>query len=92
MTQADIQKNYTEKIQHFDSSYQNSNLRNDFTYNSPHVSKITDADINNQQVGWCIQLGLLIKRNFLNTIRLPQTSYVKLIVTVVTALFTIILF
>jgi ABC-type multidrug transport system permease subunit len=34
----------------------------------------------------------LIKRNFLNTVRLPQTSYVKLIVTVVTALFTIILF
>jgi hypothetical protein len=34
----------------------------------------------------------LIKRNFLNIIRLPQTSYVKLIVTVVTAAFTIILF
>jgi ABC-type multidrug transport system ATPase subunit len=54
LTQADIQNNYIEKIKHFDSSYQNSNLRNDFNYNSPHVSKITDADINNQQVGWCI--------------------------------------
>lgn len=38
------------------------------------------------------QLGLLIKRNFLNLIRLPQTSYVKLIVTIITAAFTIILF
>jgi hypothetical protein len=28
----------------------------------------------------------------MNTLRLPQTSYVKLIVTIVTALFTIVLF
>lgn len=33
-----------------------------------------------------------MKRNFLNTLRLPQTSYVKLIVTIITAIFTIILF
>ena len=92
LTQADILSNYANKIMHFDQSYQHSNLRNDYAFNSPLVSRITEADINNQQVSWCYQLGLLIKRNFLNTIRLPQTSYVKLIVTVITALFTIILF
>lgn len=37
-------------------------------------------------------MGLLLKRNFLNTARLPQTSYVKLIVTIITAVFAIILF
>ncbi len=34
----------------------------------------------------------MINRNFLNIIRLPQTSYVKIVVTVITAIFTIILF
>lgn len=43
-------------------------------------------------MAWFYQLGLLMKRNFLNTLRLPQTSYVKLIVTIITAVFTIILF
>jgi hypothetical protein len=81
-----------EKIRYFDEKYNSSNLRCDYSYMSPQVSKITDEDVSNQQVGWCYQLGLLIKRNFLNTIRLPQTSYVKLIVTIITAVFTIILF
>ena len=56
------------------------------------MTPITDEDISNQQVAWFYQLGLLMKRNFLNTLRLPQTSYVKLIVTIITAAFTIILF
>lgn len=43
-------------------------------------------------MSWIYQFGLLLKRNFLNIIRLPQTSYVKLIVTIITAIFTIILF
>jgi hypothetical protein len=34
----------------------------------------------------------LAKRNLKNIIRLPQTSRVKLIVTIVTAIFTMILF
>lgn len=38
------------------------------------------------------QFKLLAKRNFLNTLRLPQTSYVKVLVTVITALFAILLF
>lgn len=59
---------------------------------SNQVSKITHEDIYQEQVSWFYQLGLLLRRNFLNTVRLPQTSYVKLIVTIITALFTIILF
>ena len=41
---------------------------------------------------WAYQFGLLAKRNFLNLIRLPQTSYVKLLTTCMTALFAILLF
>lgn len=42
--------------------------------------------------GFFFQLWLLSKRNFLNFIRLPQTSYVKLLTVVVTAIFTVLLF
>jgi hypothetical protein len=59
---------------------------------SPDVSEITEADVSLNDAKWCYQFGLLLKRNFLNTIRLPETSYVKLIVTIITAIFTIILF
>lgn len=41
---------------------------------------------------WCFQFNLLAKRNFLNLIRLPQTSYVKVITTCVTAGFAALLF
>lgn len=41
---------------------------------------------------WCYQFSLLAQRNFVNIMRLPQTSYVKLIVTILTALFCIVLF
>lgn len=36
---------------------------------------------------WTYQFRLLATRNFLNVIRLPQTSYVKLTTTCVTATF-----
>lgn len=41
---------------------------------------------------WVYQYGLLAKRNFLNVVRLPNTSYVKVIVTVITAILCIVLF
>lgn len=41
---------------------------------------------------FCYQFSLLFKRNFLNLLRLPQTSYVKLLTTVLTAMFAILLF
>jgi hypothetical protein len=44
------------------------------------------------QTSFFYQFGLLCKRNFLNLLRLPQTSYVKLLTTCLTALFAILLF
>lgn len=44
------------------------------------------------QTGFFYQFGLLAKRNFLNLLRLPQTSYVKLLTTILTAVFAILLF
>ena len=41
---------------------------------------------------WLYQFSLLSQRNFLNIVRLPQTSWVKLIVTCLTAAFCVVLF
>ena len=64
----------------------------DYATISSQVTPVTDEDRAASQVGWFYQLGLLVKRNFLNILRLPQTSYVKIVVTIITAIFTIILF
>ena len=48
--------------------------------------------MNQSYSSWCYQFKLLSQRNFLNQVRLPQTSYVKFIVTCLTAGFCIILF
>jgi len=91
-TPAQIQEEYSERIKYFHDSYQKSSLKNDHKSQYPGIEPISDSDVSQNHVGWCYQLGLLLKRNFLNTLRLPQTSYVKLIVTIITAIFTIILF
>lgn len=44
------------------------------------------------QTSFGYQFGLLARRNFLNLLRLPQTSYVKLLTTCLTALFAVLLF
>jgi len=92
MTQAQIQEEYTKRIEYFNESYQKSALKNDIKAIHPEVKPIASSDVQQNEVSWWYQLGLLLRRNFLNTIRLPQTSYVKLIVTIITAIFTIILF
>jgi len=92
LTQAQIQEEYSKRIDLFHTSYQKSALKNDHKAVHPEVKPITNQDVQQNDVAWFYQLGLLLRRNFLNTIRLPQTSYVKLIVTIITAIFTIILF
>lgn len=91
-SQVELQKVYTERIDYFHSEYLKSELVNDYKYVCSETTPLSDQDRQDTQTSWCYQLGLLLKRNFLNIIRLPQTSYVKLLVTVVTAIFTIILF
>ena len=84
---------YTERINEFSKSYQQSNLRNDPNLVDPNVVALqVNDDQLKQQASWCYQFQLLANRNFLNMMRLPQTSYVKLLVTVLTSLFCVVLF
>ena len=66
-------------------------MRNDHTEVHKGVQPI-DKDKIVAQTTWAYQFGLLAKRNFLNLLRLPQTSYVKLLTTCMTALFAVLLF
>lgn len=67
---------------------------NDHEQIAPGCSELdcgADSD-GSVQTGFCYQFGLLCRRNFLNLLRLPQTSYVKLLTTCLTAVFAILLF
>jgi len=91
-----IQQLYQERIDMFSDNYEKSELRNDpEAVANKQIAPITQAEqerINSSNSSWCYQFRLLAQRNFLNIMRLPQTSYVKLIVTILTALFCVILF
>lgn len=87
----DVERQYAELITKFSDNYQNSNLRNDHDEVAKGCESIsTDGVVSTTP--WCFQFNLLARRNFLNLIRLPQTSYVKLITTCVTAGFAALLF
>lgn len=59
----------------------------------PDVKPIqADSNEGGVKTSFFYQFGLLAGRNFLNLVRLPQTSYVKLMTTVLTACFAILLF
>ena len=89
-----IEKEYLEQIQKFDDEYQRSSLRNDHKAIAPGVTELDlgAPGTNKTQTGFCYQFGLLSRRNFLNLLRLPQTSYVKFVTTCLTAVFAILLF
>ena len=91
---AQIEKEYIEKINNFVEHYENSDLVNDHNAIAPGCQELdTGADSDGSvSTGFFYQFGLLCKRNFLNLLRLPQTSYVKLLTTCLTAVFAILLF
>lgn len=92
-SQHDVMDIYRQKIDFFSSSYLKSELKNDSKARDPRARELGSDDSAAQvKASWCYQFNLLAQRNFLNTVRLPQTSYVKLIVTIITSLFCVILF
>ena len=86
-----IQEEYEKLIAYFDLKYSESDLLRDHMEQHPDVLPLEDTDVS-VKTSFCYQFNLLAKRNFLNILRLPQTSYVKLAVTVLTATFAVILF
>jgi hypothetical protein len=77
MTEADIHREYTKKINYFLEEYNKSELRNDYAYVSKDVKTIHSNEIHSATAGWFTQLGLLTKRSFNNIIRLPEVLVLR---------------
>lgn len=92
LTYQEIADKYEQLIGFFDSNYQKSALVCDATVVHPECTTAIDSAAVSVQKSFCYQFNLLAGRNFKNIVRLPQTSYVKLITTCVTALFAALLF
>ena len=86
-----IEQEYMKLIKFFDDQYKESELRCKHDVKHEECRAIS-ADFATNTAPWCYQFNLLARRNFLNLVRLPQTSYVKLVTTLVTALFAALLF
>lgn len=88
LNQDQIDKEYDALIEFFYTSYVESELVCKHKEQHPDVLAITgDEEAIAVVTPWSYQFKLLATRNFLNVIRLPQTSYVKLTTTCVTATF-----
>lgn len=89
-----IEEKYVERITKFVDDYEASNLVNNADEIAPGLREMDCGAPNQDKVttGFFYQFGLLCQRNFLNLLRLPQTSYVKLLTTCLTAVFAILLF
>lgn len=66
-------------------------MKNDHDYIDPNTTPI-DKDNAVVMASWCFQFKLLAQRNFLNTMRLPTASYVKIITNLITACFALVLY
>jgi len=86
------QELYAQRIKVFSNHYQSSELKNNPDTVMPGLQPIKDSDIVGSDASWFYQFGLLANRNFTNIMRLPQTSYVKLVVIILTAGFCTLLF
>lgn len=91
---AKIEAEYAKQIDILDSYYQSTeDLKNDPTAQHPDVTPLTGNEVDiTVQTSFFFQFNLLARRNFLNLLRLPQTSYVKLLTTCMTAIFAVLLF
>ena len=88
-----IKEEYERLIQFFDAKYHTSELCCDASARHPDCKPLSGTEETVQiKVSFCYQWKLLATRNFRNIVRLPQTSYVKLLTTTVTALFASLLF
>lgn len=88
----EIEVEYKKEIEMFDLSYEKSPLKNNCDYICSDVKPLSEGDMSGALQSWGYQFGLIAKRNLLNQYRLPNTSYIKIIVTIAQALLVILLY
>ena len=87
-----IEESYKAKIIDLYEKYENSELRNDPDDVHPEVKELSTVKEKEHRANICKQFYYLFVRSMRNIIRLPISSYVKIISTIVVALMTILVF
>ena len=91
-SEAEIIKEYNRKINYLNEQYQLSDLKNDCAFISREALEIYPQELSGTFSPWLLQLWLLVKRSWLNNMRLPDANIVKVASIVVIAIATNILF
>jgi ABC-type multidrug transport system ATPase subunit len=78
-SQAAVNETYNKRIQHFDQSYNQSELKNDPNASDPEAKSIDSNFVQTYNLPWSSELGLLAKRNIVSQVRIPASSYMKLL-------------
>ena len=86
-TRSLVEQSYKEKIEFFSTKYEQSELRCDHEYSHPEAANLSQAD--EFRTNFFVQLFLLFKRSILNVLRIPLSSYAKVITYAVCAILAI---
>jgi ATP-binding cassette, subfamily G (WHITE), eye pigment precursor transporter len=88
----EVEDSYKKKIDMLSSQYENSEFRCDFESVHPEAKPLQKHDENNYKAGICKQYCLLLQRGFRNILRLPLTSYFRIIAIIFIALLIVLVF
>lgn len=91
-TEAEIMIDYNKKIEHLALCYQESDLKNDYAFQSKDAVPIHPTEIHISHTTWLQQLWLLTKRSFNNIMRLPDALVMRVFGNVAGAVFINIIF
>jgi ATP-binding cassette, subfamily G (WHITE), eye pigment precursor transporter len=88
----EMEDNYKKRVAMMNSHYENSELKCDVEKMHPEINPLNEIDYQVYRAGFFKQFLLLSQRSFRNILRIPLTSYFKLITTIVIALMIILVY
>ena len=88
----EVEQSYKQKIDSMQNNYENSEMKCDPDSEHPEARPINKVDENAYKAGFFKQYCLLLQRGFKNILRLPLTSYFKLISIFFVALLVVLIY
>jgi len=88
-----IMNTYKELIDKFDKSYQESALKNDPSRTFEGMKPLNfEQFFQDKNMSWCNEFWMLLKRNMINIVRIPLTSFIQLFSTAVQAAVAVLIY
>lgn len=88
----ELERDYQSKIKDFVEKYEQSELRNDPDDIHPEAYPLKGVDHKTYQAGIIVQFWYLFLRTLRNNYRLPLTSYIKIISTIIQAIMILLVY